>query len=140
MALINPSARREKLKHRAWAICLRPGALGLMDGDRMAMKNDWDGPSSAGNWSLGVASMGALRITLLFGSAAVAMALILTPIIDRQTNPRGMPGSAMSAGIDQFTTGSIGYRGLYTERRSILQPSPHSVCVIRDNGIRTGDC
>ena len=36
-------------------------------------------------WSAGGAGMGILRITLLFGSAAVALALIIAPIADSQT-------------------------------------------------------
>jgi hypothetical protein len=39
--------------------------------------------------------------------------------------------------------GSIGQRsnpGAYTIRRSVLQPSPNAVCIIRGNGMRTGDC
>ena len=49
----------------------------------------------------------------------------------------------MPAGLDEMTTGSIGrtgYRGEYTIRKSVLQSSPQTVCVIRDNGVRIGDC
>ena len=47
------------------------------------MHDDWSGSRSNGPLSLGVAGMGALRLTLLFGSAAVALALILTPMAER---------------------------------------------------------
>lgn len=104
------------------------------------MRNHWDDASTGWNRALGGAGMGALRITLLFGSAAVAMALILAPIADRHASSYRSPQQAMTPGIDFTTTGSIGYRGTYTERRSVLQPSPQSVCVIRDNGTRSGDC
>jgi hypothetical protein len=106
----------------------------------MDMRNDRSGNYLPASWSLEGAGMGALRITLLFGSAAVALALILTPLADRHINPRTASQSVMSPGIDRLTTGSIGYRGTYTERRSVLQASPQSVCIIRDNGMRSGDC
>lgn len=106
----------------------------------MAMRDDWSGSRSGGRLSLGVAGMGALRLTLLFGSAAVAMALILTPLAERHISDGPSSRSAMSPGIDFMTTSSTRYRGTYTEHRSVLQPSPSSVCIIRDNGMRSGDC
>jgi hypothetical protein len=77
---------------------------------------------------------------LLFGSAAVALALILAPIADRHVSSGQPAQSARTSGLDVMTTGAIRYRGTYTERRSVLQPSPNSVCIIRDNGTRSGDC
>jgi len=82
--------------------------------------------------------MGALRVALLFGSAAVALTLILTPMLEDRTRRVAYP-----AGIDMMATGSIGQRsnpGAYTIRRSVLQPSPNAVCILRDNGMSTGDC
>jgi hypothetical protein len=105
----------------------------------MDMRNDWNS-QAAGHWSLEGAGMGALRVTLLFGSAAVALALILVPLAERHLKAPVGPGSSASAGIDRTITGSIGRPGTYTERRSVLQPSPQSVCIIRDNGTRFGDC
>lgn len=87
-----------------------------------------------------MAGMGALRFALLFGSAAVALALILTPMAERHISAGPPAQSAMTPGLDFLTTGSTRYRGTYTERRSVLQPSPNSVCIIRDNGMRSGDC
>jgi hypothetical protein len=93
--------------------------------------------------------MGALRITLLFGSAAVALALILTPIAVKQTEK--MMYASHPVGVDMMSTGSIGgslgagtigqrSANSYTVRRSVLQPAPNSVCIIKQNGMRTGDC
>ena len=77
----------------------------------MNSDNDWDDPRSR-DWRAVDAGMGMLRITLLFGSAA-----------------------------DMTSTGSVsGYHGGYTIRRSVLQPSPNSICIIRDNGTRSGNC
>ncbi|TIU59831.1 MAG: hypothetical protein E5W25_32140, partial [Mesorhizobium sp.] len=80
---------------------------------------------------------------LLFGSAAVALALIAMPLLDSRT--RLQSGRAdFAGGLDTMSTGSIGNTGpigrTYTLRRSVLQPLPSSVCVIRDNGKRSGDC
>jgi hypothetical protein len=79
---------------------------------------------------------GALGLALLFGSAAIALAMILTPIAE------GLGGSQSAAGddIDRTITGSTDSQTYYTIRRSILQPSPESVCIIRANGQRSGDC
>lgn len=111
--------------------------------------HDWETPRPRRASPLADAGMGALRVALLFGSAAVAVALILTPIIEIQTEK--MLYSSYAPGVDMMSTGSIG-GGLaggsvgqrsatsYVVRRSVLQPSPSSVCVIRSNGMRTGDC
>ncbi len=53
---------------------------------------------------LGTAGTGAIRISLLFGSAAIALTIILTPIAENQV------ARAVTAptGIDQISTGSTG--------------------------------
>jgi hypothetical protein len=85
----------------------------------------------------GIAGMGVLRITLLFGSAAVALALIIAPIADSQTRQFVQGGPD---GVDRMTTGSVPTGGGYTIRRSVLQSSPNAICIIRDNGVRSGNC
>ena len=88
---------------------------------------------------LGVA--GSLRFALIFGAAAIALALFVTPFAERQA--RALIASGPS-GLDTMSTGSIssdrGGGGAYTIRRSVLQSTPQSVCIIRNNGSRTGDC
>jgi hypothetical protein len=111
----------------------------------MSLDRDWD--SIRPDRSFRAAGMGLLRITLLFGSAAVALALIATPLLDsRMRSGR----DDFAGGLDRMSTGSVGSRGsvgsttgrrdTYTLRRSVLQPLPTSICVIRDNGQRSGDC
>ncbi|MEM5492791.1 hypothetical protein [Hoeflea sp. AS16] len=84
---------------------------------------------------------GAVRVALLFGTAAIAIAAILTPIAaDRTTSARvaWMPDQ-----YDNITTGSIPPRSKttsYTVRRSILQDNPGALCIIRSNGRKSGDC
>lgn len=85
-------------------------------------------------FELGAVGFGALRLALLFGGLAVAMALIIAPIAERQTRFY-QPGE-----IDGMTTGSIRAVDTYTIRRSVLQPSPDSICVIRADGTRKGEC
>lgn len=101
--------------------------------------SEWEKIRENGSARIESAGMGALRITLLFGSAAVALALIVAPIVDNSTRAR-FAESGYSGGVDRFTTGSISQRRQYTIRRSVLQKSPASICIIRGDGVRTGDC
>jgi hypothetical protein len=106
----------------------------------MSLDNDWE-KTRGPRWSVGDAGMGALRVALLFGSAAVALALILTPVVENQTE-RMLSSSYPGRGLDGMATGTIGHRpgDAYVVRRSVLQASPASVCVIRQNGTRSGAC
>ncbi|MCT7377473.1 hypothetical protein [Chelativorans salis] len=81
--------------------------------------------------------MGVLRVTLLFGSVAIALALILTPLLERRTHNSAL----FKPTVDRMTTGTVGNRdSAYTVRRSVLQPSPQAVCIIRADGTRRGAC
>jgi hypothetical protein len=106
--------------------------------DDMHPENEWDQIRNPGTSLLAGAGIGILRIALLFGSVAVALALIVALLADNYTKAR--IADAISPGLDMTRTGSIGPRGSYTIRKSVLQPSPDSVCVIRANGTRSGDC
>lgn len=103
------------------------------------MARRWD--DFSGLPRLSDTSAGILRVTLLFGSAAVALTLILVPIADRHASQRSV-ASVPSQGVDMMSTGSITARGgdRYTIRRSVLQPDANAVCIIRDTGERTGAC
>ncbi|BCG92697.1 hypothetical protein [Mesorhizobium sp. 131-2-1] len=102
----------------------------------MSLDNDWESIRPDRGFRAADAGMGILRITLLFGSAAVALALIAAPFLDSQTRA----ARDGFAGVDAMSTGSIGHRDTYTLRRSVLQPLPSSICVIRSDGRRSGDC
>lgn len=103
----------------------------------MELGRDRDGGSGR---FLSGASVGLLRLTLLFGSAGVALTLILVPIADRHARD-GTFASFQAPGIDLMSTGTVAPRGeSYTIRRSVLQPDPASVCIIRDSGSRSGSC
>ncbi|MGO4568810.1 hypothetical protein AB4Z52_28115 [Rhizobium sp. 2YAF20] len=81
---------------------------------------------------------GALNIALLFGTAAVALSLILTPMLADKSKSSVL---ASAPDFDNITTGSIptsenGKR--YTIRRSVLQQEPGSVCVVQGYGADGG--
>jgi hypothetical protein len=102
----------------------------------MQPENEWTPRRGDTGDRLGMLGLSAVRMALIFGSAAVALALILAPIADRQTRNY----YAQSNGLDTMSTGSIGSGSRYTIRQSVLQPSPSSICVIQANGRRSGEC
>lgn len=104
----------------------------------MSLDRDWDSIRPERSFRAADAGMGILRITLLFGSAAVALALIATSFLDSQT--RSLSARDDLAGLDMTATGSVNHRETYTLRRSVLQPQPSSICIIRSNGRSSGDC
>ncbi|WP_139974870.1 MULTISPECIES: hypothetical protein [Brucella/Ochrobactrum group] len=94
------------------------------------------------------AGRGILRVVLLFGSAVVALALIIVPVLNDQANKIAAQ-SVFPVGIDRTMTGSIKRDDnaqshpsgqTYTVRKSVLQPSPDSVCIIETDGSHHGDC
>ena len=99
--------------------------------------NDWEQASFTPAYNL--LDSGAIRIALLFGSAALAFTLILAPIIDRRTgnfaSKRGI-----SSNLDGTATGSILKTRGYTLRRSVLNSIPLSVCIIDENGSQSEKC
>ncbi len=101
--------------------------------------DDWDSVRPERRARAIGAGMGLLRITLLFGSAVVALALMAVPMLD-DYNGRQQVARDGFIGIDATTTGLISRTNTYTIRRSVLQPSPDSVCVLRANGRQSGDC
>ena len=101
----------------------------------MTPEDEWDAIRSRRAPLFGHAGMGMLRIALLFGSAAVALAMILAPMADRYSRTQ-----IVGAGrLDFMSTSSVGQSGAYTIRRSVLQ-APGSVCIIDSTGRRSGDC
>ena len=103
----------------------------------MSMDRDW--ADIRPQRSLGMIGMGMLRVTLLFGSAAVALSILGASYLNSQLGQR-FASADPQAGLDMMSTGSISRMSTYTVRRSVLQPSPEAVCIIRDNGTRSGAC
>ena|SRR5690606_32272494 len=105
------------------------------------MHSEWETETAHDRtWTrIGTAGMGALRVALLFGSVAVAFALIVVPLAEQRSRPV-LAQANIPLALDRIVTGSTSYSGEYTIRRSVLQKTPSAVCIIRDNGTRTGDC
>lgn len=103
------------------------------------MEDDWEAVRSDRAWPLGGAGVGILRITLLFGSAAIALALILAPIADSRTRDYAVRNGA-AVGLDDMATGSVDRGNVYTIHKSVLQSSPDSICIIYADGRQQGDC
>ena len=82
---------------------------------------------------------GALNLALLFGTAVIALALVLTPVLSAKTDKRIMAN--VPDEFDMISTGSVpttegGKR--YTVRRSVLQEMPGAVCIVDGNGQGNG--
>jgi hypothetical protein len=82
--------------------------------------------------------VGAINMALLFGTAAIALTLILTPFLTKE----GESQQASTIGYDDIKTGSIptedGKVKRYTIRRSVLNQNPGDVCIIDQAGNRNG--
>ena len=89
-----------------------------------------------------VAKSGFVRCVLLFGSAVLALTLVIVPVLSEKANKQTAQ-SLFPAGVDMMSTGSIA-RGnadkAYIERKSLLQSSPEAICVIARDGSQQGDC
>lgn len=103
----------------------------------MTPEDDWRDFAPGRDAQPGVSGLGSLRMALLFGSGAIALALLVVPLVDRGGDAQVAEGPGQ---LDTMATGSIQRGGSYTIRRSVLQDNPNSVCIIRPNGARAGDC
>lgn len=88
--------------------------------------------------------IGVLNIALLFGTAAIALTLILTPMLSGQTTTRRIASNPVPVeDYDNITTGSVtkpeGTKR-YTIRRSVLQEQPGSVCIVEGYGANGSGC
>ncbi|RWX74366.1 hypothetical protein EPK99_24575 [Neorhizobium lilium] len=84
---------------------------------------------------------GALNLALLFGTAVIALSLIITPMLAGREDQKRL--AHVQEDFDMISTGSIkpsdGTSKHYTIRRSILQETPGSVCIVQ--GYSSGnDC
>lgn len=104
----------------------------------MTPEDDWNYFAPARDVQPLIGGLGSLRIALLFGSGAIALALLIVPFVEQRARIDLAGGAAQ---LDTMSTGSIGTSGgNYTIRRSVLQSNPNAVCIIRPNGTRSGDC
>lgn len=87
------------------------------------------------------ARTGLFRATLLFGSIAVALALIIVPAADRQAK---LAAAGAAEGLDPVLTGSTAAATpdirRYTLRRSVLDDSRSEPCLMFPDGTQRGKC
>jgi lipopolysaccharide export LptBFGC system permease protein LptF len=104
-----------------------------MDDEFLKESQDGDGAGDRRN------GIGAVNMALLFGTAAIALSLILTPLVSQREDD--MQANA-TMGYDDIKTGSIptadGKVKRYTIRRSVLQTNPGDVCIIDQDGNKSG--
>jgi hypothetical protein len=101
----------------------------------MVNEDFWKAARTRERSSIKSGRTGVLNIALLFGTAVIALSLVLTPMLASKTDRKTL--AFEPADYDMMTTGSIskgdpGKR--YTIRRSVLQETPGSVCIIDGNG------
>ncbi|MDH4438766.1 MAG: hypothetical protein QE284_00040 [Rhizobium sp.] len=101
----------------------------------MVNEDFWKAARSRERSSIKSGRIGVLNIALLFGTAAIALSLVLTPMLAAKTDRKTL--AFQPDDYDMITTGSIpkadtGKR--YTIRRSVLQETPGSVCIIDGYG------
>lgn len=76
--------------------------------------------------------IGVLNVALLFGMVAIALSLIVTPMLAGKTPPARFAQAPDS--FDMISTGSINRveqsTKSYSIRRSVTQPMPGSVCIV----------
>src|SRR5262245_35322126 len=83
---------------------------------------------------------GALNLSLLFGTAVIALTLILTPMLSSKSTTKVLANAPID--YDNISTGSIPKDSSspkrYTVRRSVLQEMPGAVCIIDADGGKSG--
>jgi hypothetical protein len=82
---------------------------------------------------------GVLNLSLLFGTAVIALTLILTPMLASKTDTKVLADAPID--YDNISTGSIPNSNAakrYTVRRSVLQEMPGAVCIIDGDGNKSG--
>ena len=82
---------------------------------------------------------GVLNLSLLFGTAVIALTLILTPMLASKTDTKVLADAPID--YDNISTGSIPQQReakRYTVRRSVLQEMPGAVCIIDGDGTKSG--
>ncbi|MFN7012125.1 MAG: hypothetical protein ACK4PN_19080 [Allorhizobium sp.] len=99
----------------------------------MANEDFWKAVRSRERSSHLSGKTGVLNLALLFGMAAIALSLVVTPMLADRTEKKALAFEPEQ--YDMMSTGSIGRSEggkRYTIRRSVLQETPGSVCIVGD--------
>jgi len=117
-----------------FAIC----ADWVIRGNVMSDELEWAKIRKPKPSSVSEAGGSAMRIALLFGGLAIAMGLVVAPLLDRDSDDRMFA----NFGVDPITTASTPGKksSTYIVRRSVLQSTPASKCIVHANGTAVGDC
>ncbi|MCD2179384.1 hypothetical protein [Rhizobium sp. C1] len=105
----------------------------------MAEKDQYDGSTEVAAAPFRTPKSGALNVAVIFGVAAVALTLILAPVIERKS--ARLAGTVAPGAYDEIVTGSISTNSgpkRYIVRRSVLQDTPGAVCIINSDGSTSG--
>ncbi len=84
--------------------------------------------------------MSAVEMAMMFGVVAIGFALLATPLMEKTGKRLARNDGFLGQEVDNVVTGSISRSKRYTIRRSVLQPSKSSRCIIFSNGQKFGDC
>jgi hypothetical protein len=103
----------------------------------MTNDDEWDYVQGNKDDVLEPAKSGALRISLLFGSIAIAFALFLVPLANRGS---AEIARASAPQIDPISTAATAQANEYTIRKSVLQSKGSLGCIIRNDGTSVGEC
>ncbi|MFC5387205.1 hypothetical protein ACFPLB_14680 [Aquamicrobium segne] len=104
----------------------------------MKPDGDWRFGGRRGGGTAMRPGMGMLKITLALGVTVIVLCLFAVSLLEQYGSQQW--SDAAPAGIDFMSTGSVARGDTYTLRRSVLQPTPASACLIRANGARSGAC
>ena len=85
-------------------------------------------------------AMSSIEVAIMFGVLAVGFALVVTPMVEKTGKQFAQNDSIFGEQVDNFVTGSIQKPKRFVIRRSVLQPSKTSQCIIYSNGKTYGDC
>lgn len=96
-------------------------------------------PKTGNAGALAEARTGLFRATLLFGSIAAALALIVVPAADRHAK---ISVAERGQALDPTVTGSAGHAGknTYVESRSVLWDGKAGPCLLFPDGTQRGAC
>jgi len=84
--------------------------------------------------------MTSIEMAVMFGVIAIGFTVFITPYLANESKRLAENELLFGNGIDNTVTGSIPKSGRYTIRRSVLQPSKKSRCIIFSDGKKYGDC
>lgn len=84
--------------------------------------------------------MSSIETAIMFGVFAVGFALVATPMIDKTSKKVAKNDLFFGEQVDRTVTGSISSPKRFVIRKSVLQPSKTSQCIIFSDGSKYGDC